>query len=622
MRKLALGVVLFGLVAAPAQAADFATRLRAAEPCGAAEVPLVVAERAGRQRRDPARDRPDGRRRVRRRGDRRRAPQRQAAARPRRPRLGHPGVVDAVAGRARAGQGARDDDRPHRRPVVAGRGPEHHARQRRRDQGAGLRAATVAAGRPSAARRRSPSSRPRRAATQKKLLYVQAAKVTDRRRPADDGVHARRPTVQNVPTGRRRHRQLDRARRRQLDPDLLLGARLRPEARGQRAHDARLVRDRPLQPDRHEGDHRLLGRSTSSRPTIRSLLKDAGGALFEDSLELETDSALWTPGFADAFEQQLGYALLPVPAAGGQERREGRLQLSTRRRSRPRPARRQPRPDQPLQREPPQAAEGVGERARPQAARPAVRPADRRDAGVARCSTSPRASRSASRTSTTTSARPARATWRATRSSPTRRARPPAAPTARPGRPSCASSRPSSPRASTRTSSTASPTRRRRSARWPGFSAFSPLNNVAGLRRVVGPAPADVEARVGHQRLLRAQPGGDADRPQHRSTPRVLIQTGYVAAGYGAPFFTADTREAAQVLKDGGNHVGWTQRDDQRVDPRPARTRSCATGGSRRTARTSRRSCSRATSPSAARSSCASRRRRSCSTGRRPGCRS
>ena len=38
----------------------------------------------------------------------------------------------------------------------------------------------------------------------------------------------------------------------------------------------------------------------------------------------------------------------------------------------------------------------------------------------------------------------------------------------------------------------------------------------------------------------------------------VLIQTGYVAAGYGAPYFTADTREASQVLKDGGNHVGWT----------------------------------------------------------------
>ena len=38
----------------------------------------------------------------------------------------------------------------------------------------------------------------------------------------------------------------------------------------------------------------------------------------------------------------------------------------------------------------------------------------------------------------------------------------------------------------------------------------------------------------------------------------VLAQTGYVAAGYGAPFFTPDTREAAQVLKDGGTQIGWT----------------------------------------------------------------
>src|SRR4051794_29816960 len=46
-------------------------------------------------------------------------------------------------------------------------------------------------------------------------------------------------------------------------------------------------------------------------PQIRKLLEDAGGALFEDSLELETTSALWTPGFADAFQQQVGYSLLP-----------------------------------------------------------------------------------------------------------------------------------------------------------------------------------------------------------------------------------------------------------------------------------------------------------------------
>ena len=51
MRKLALGVVLFAVAAAaPAQAADFASDFAQPAPCCAAQVPLVVAERAGRQR--------------------------------------------------------------------------------------------------------------------------------------------------------------------------------------------------------------------------------------------------------------------------------------------------------------------------------------------------------------------------------------------------------------------------------------------------------------------------------------------------------------------------------------------------------------------------------------------
>ncbi|MGO4421793.1 family 78 glycoside hydrolase catalytic domain, partial [Streptomyces sp. MCAF7] len=35
---------------------------------------------------------------------------------------------------------------------------------------------------------------------------------------------------------------------------------------------------------------------------VRELLRRAGGALFEDSLEIETDATLWTPGLADEFE--------------------------------------------------------------------------------------------------------------------------------------------------------------------------------------------------------------------------------------------------------------------------------------------------------------------------------
>ena len=94
-------------------------------------------------------------------------------------------------------------------------------------------------------------------------------------------------------------------------------------------------------------------------------------------------------------------------------------------------------------------------------------------------------------------------------------------------------------------------------SRWPGFSAFSPLNNVAGYGESWGPrqptwkhAPDISGYFARNQEVM--QTG--------RNTPDVgvLIQTGYVAAGYGAPYFTADTREASQVLKDGGNHVGWT----------------------------------------------------------------
>ncbi|MGW0705431.1 glycosyl hydrolase [Streptomyces sp. NPDC002643] len=50
-------------------------------------------------------------------------------------------------------------------------------------------------------------------------------------------------------------------------------------------------------------------------PSLRSLLKAAGGAFFEDSIELETDGLTWTPGLPEAFEQHTGRPLLPyLPA--------------------------------------------------------------------------------------------------------------------------------------------------------------------------------------------------------------------------------------------------------------------------------------------------------------------
>ncbi|NUU24897.1 MAG: alpha-L-rhamnosidase, partial [Streptomycetaceae bacterium] len=44
---------------------------------------------------------------------------------------------------------------------------------------------------------------------------------------------------------------------------------------------------------------------------IRRLLRETGGALFEDSLEIETHATLWTPGFAAEFERRMGYSLVP-----------------------------------------------------------------------------------------------------------------------------------------------------------------------------------------------------------------------------------------------------------------------------------------------------------------------
>ncbi|MEW2353921.1 glycosyl hydrolase [Spirillospora sp. NPDC029432] len=46
-------------------------------------------------------------------------------------------------------------------------------------------------------------------------------------------------------------------------------------------------------------------------PRIRRLLRQAGGALFEDSIELETDSLNWTPDLPAEFEKRRGYPLWP-----------------------------------------------------------------------------------------------------------------------------------------------------------------------------------------------------------------------------------------------------------------------------------------------------------------------
>ncbi|MFF9607192.1 glycosyl hydrolase [Streptomyces sp. NPDC014684] len=50
-------------------------------------------------------------------------------------------------------------------------------------------------------------------------------------------------------------------------------------------------------------------------PAVRRLLRAAGGAFFEDSLELETNGLQWTPALPEAFEEHTGRPLLPHLAA-------------------------------------------------------------------------------------------------------------------------------------------------------------------------------------------------------------------------------------------------------------------------------------------------------------------
>ncbi|MDT9593415.1 glycosyl hydrolase [Nocardioides zeae] len=48
---------------------------------------------------------------------------------------------------------------------------------------------------------------------------------------------------------------------------------------------------------------------------LRGLLRQAGGYLFEDSLEVETEVTIWTPAFLEEFETRRGYDLVPyLPA--------------------------------------------------------------------------------------------------------------------------------------------------------------------------------------------------------------------------------------------------------------------------------------------------------------------
>ena len=308
---------------------------------------------------------------------------------------------------------------------------------------------------------------------------------------------------------------------------------------------------------RHQRDHRLLGpahpHADDPRPAQgrrRRVLR--GLARARDRLR-----RCGRPASLTAFEQRSATAYA-VPAAGGQAGREDRLQLRLRH-QRPRPPRHQPRPHQPLQREPPQAAEGVGEHARPQAARPALRPADRRDAGRALLDIPEGESlgfknlddyrRQAgardlagntilSNEAGATAGGAYSTTWETE---------------------TCASSRRVRAGVNQNVLHGFS-LRHLPGARWPGFAAFTPVQGRRRLRRVLGPAPADLEHAT--------------DVSGYFARNQLLMQTGRNVVTRRSwrrratwPRATArrsspPTRvRRAQVLKDGGTQVGWTNED-------------------------------------------------------------
>ena len=543
---------------------------------------------------------------------------------PGRPRLGHAGVASARAGRAREGQGARDDDRPHRRPGVAVGGPEHHARQRRaRSRSSPTGIANVAPGATfsGAAARARARAAPRPRSRSRSCVYVQAAKVTVAGDPPTTAYTLDGSTVTDVPIAADGTVSWTAP----ADGNWVLisywerGSGQKPEGSAHTTPDSYVI-DHFSQTgtkaitdfwDAHiltPGDP--LAAQGRGRRAVRGL------ARARDRLRA-VDAGLRRRLPAAARLQPAA-----VPAAGRQERREGRS--STTRLRRPR---RRVRRDVNLvltnlynenHLKPLKAwanALGLKLRVQPYGLQTDAMQASalldipegeslgfknlddyRRQAGARDLAGNTILSNEAGAT--------AGGAYSTTWETELRKLAPEFAARRQPERlprlllrdHAGVAAGPASPPSRRCTTSPATASRGARASR-PGSTRPTSAATSPATRQVMQTGRNIVDAAV-------------------------LVQTGYVAAGYGAPYFTADTREAVAGAQGRRHARRLDQRDDQRVDARPAQRDGRATSASRRTARTSRRSCSRATSPSAARTCCASRPPRSCSTGPRPGCRS
>jgi hypothetical protein len=414
--------------------------------------------------------------------------------------------------------------------------------------------ANVAAGQTFTGPAPVPAVAPAATATQKQLLYVQAAKVTVAGTPPSKAYTLDGASVQNVAVGN------DGAVSWTAPADgtwVLIaywqrGSGQKPEGSAHTTPDSFVI-DHFSQTGTKAitdfWDAHIL------TPEVRSLIRDAGGALFEDSLELETDSALWTPDFVAAFEQQVGYSLLPyLPLVAKNDEKvvfnytDSALSASVRR-------------DinlvltnlynanhlKPLK----AWANGLGLKLRVQPyglqtdamqASALLDIPEGESLGFKNLDDYKRQAGARDLAGNTVLSNEAGATaggaYSTTWETELRKLAPELAAGV-------------NQNVFHGFSYATTP-----ESRWPGFSAFSPLNNVAGYGESWGPRqPTWKHASDLSGYFARNQEVMQTGK--NKADVGVLVQTGYVAAGYGAPFFTADTREASQILKEGGNHVGW-----------------------------------------------------------------
>ncbi len=391
--------------------------------------------------------------------------------------------------------------------------------------------------------------------TQQKLVYVQAARVTTAGNPPSTAYTLDGSTVQDVPVAADGTVSWTAP----ATGNWILisywerGSGQKPEGSAHTTPDSYVIDHFSQTGTKAITD---FWESHILTPEVRALIHDAGNSLFEDSLELETTSALWTPGFADAFQQHLGYSLMPYlplvaknkekavfnytdATTSASVRRDINLVLTD------------------LYNEnhilPLKAwANGLGLKLRVQPyglqtdamqASSLLDVPEGESLGFKNLDDYKREAGGRDMAGNTILSNEAGATaggaYSTTWETELRKLAPELAAGV-------------NQNVFHGFSYLTTP-----ESRWPGFSAFSPLSGVAGYGESWGPRQptwAHVSDISGYfarnQEVLQSG--------TNKLDAAVLVQTGYVAAGYGAPYFSADSREASQVLKDGGNHLGWT----------------------------------------------------------------